>query len=357
MSTKDETVTHDVRAPGSGTRPSKKRRCGAHCKKFWWAYLIAFCCIVVLVVCLVIFVGVPNIAQDKIDAAKLDIQGVNILETEPDSFLMEVNSTITTDGSIHADVDGFVGDMYLEDLEGHKPFASLEFPPTTAAKNQEVNVTQQVTITDMDAFRTFNIWFVNNETLKITIDGKTKVKPSGLDRKYDVDFKKTLEVKGLNLFKGTEVIEETAELSLDEDDEGKNFWGEANIPNPSHFTLDIGNVSFTNFVDDQEMGTLYIDNLFLVPGNNRVNISAHMEQIRIITLLRSDKYCEDGIMPFHLQGENVTNHGEDLEYFAAALGSGNQTVNIDIKTIVKNNLNTTIECGSSSGGSDDDEDN
>lgn len=189
-----------------------------------------------------IFVGVPNIAQDKIDAAKLDIQGVNILETEPDSFLMEVNSTITTDGSIHADVDGFVGQMYLEDLEGHKPFASLEFPPTTAAKNQEVNVSQQVNIADMDAFRTFNIWFVNNETLKITIDGKTKVKPSGLDRKYDVDFKKTLEVKGLNLFRGTEVIEETARLELEDDDEGKNFYGEADIPNPSHFTLDI--VSF-----------------------------------------------------------------------------------------------------------------
>merc|ERR1712169_69479 len=341
MSTKDETVTHDVRAPGSGTRPSKKRRCGAHCKKFWWAYLIAFCCIVVLVVCLVIFVGVPNITQDKIDAAKLDIQGVNILETEPGSFLMEVNSTITTDGSIHADVDGFVGQMYLEDPEGHKPFASLEFPPTTAAKNQEVNVSQQVNIADMDAFRTFNIWFVNNETLKITIDGKTKVKPSGLDRKYDVDFKKTLEVKGLNLFRGTEVIEETARLELEDDDEGKNFYGEADIPNPSHFTLDIGNVSFTNFVDDQEVGTLYIDNLFLVPGNNRVNISAHMEQTRII--------------PFHLQGENVTNHGEDLGYFAAGLGSNNQTVEIDIKTIVQNNLNTTIQCGSSSGGGSDDE--
>merc|ERR1711977_661330 len=88
---------------------------------------------------------------------------------------------------------------------------------------------------------------------------------------------------------------------------------------------------------------------------NRVNISAHMEQIRIITLLRSDKYCEDGIMPFHLQGENVTNHGEDLGYFAAGLGSNNQTVEIDIKTIVQNNLNTTIQCGSSSGGGSDDE--
>lgn len=73
-----------------------------------------------------------------------------------------------------------------------------------------------------------------------------------------------------------------------------------------------------------------------------------MEQIRIITLLRSDKYCEDGVIPFKLQGENVTNHGEDLDYFAAGLGSNNQTVEIDIGLIVKNNLNTTVSCGSSS---------
>ena len=108
-------------------------------------------------------------------------------------------------------------------------------------------------------------------------------------------------------------------------------------------------MSFTNFVDDQEVGTLYIDNLLLVPGNNRVNISAQMQQVRIITLLRSDKYCEDGVMPFKLQGENVTNHGEDLAYFAAGLSSNNQTVEIDIKTIVQNNLETEIQCGSSGG--------
>lgn len=31
---------------------TKKRKCAQHCKRFWWAYLIAFICIVVLVVCL-----------------------------------------------------------------------------------------------------------------------------------------------------------------------------------------------------------------------------------------------------------------------------------------------------------------
>lgn len=40
---------HEVRA----VKPTKKRRCMAHCKRFWWIYLIAVICIVVLVVCLV----------------------------------------------------------------------------------------------------------------------------------------------------------------------------------------------------------------------------------------------------------------------------------------------------------------
>lgn len=176
------------------------------------------------------------------DDAKLEIQGVNILETEPKKYLMEVNSTITTDGSIHADIDPFVGSMYLADLEPRVPFATLNFPATTADKHQQVNVSQEVTIADMDAFNTFNIWFTNNETVRIAIEGETKVKPAGLDRKYKVDFKKTLEVKALNLFKGTEVLVDSAKLAFKPDSKGRNFYGESDIPNASHFTLDI--VSF-----------------------------------------------------------------------------------------------------------------
>lgn len=31
----------------------KKRACADHCKRFWWLHLLIFCCIIVLVVCLV----------------------------------------------------------------------------------------------------------------------------------------------------------------------------------------------------------------------------------------------------------------------------------------------------------------
>jgi hypothetical protein len=345
MSLKDETQTHQVVGGEAVAKRSKRRRCGAHCKRFWWAYLIIFACVVVLVVCLVIFVGVPKIAQHKLDEAELDIQGVNILQTEPDKFIMEVNSTIKTDGSIHADVDAFTGRMYLADYEPQVAFATLNFPQTTADKFQIVNISQEVTVADMDAFVRFNEWFVERETLRLTIEGDTKVKPAGLNRKYDVTFKKTLEFKGLNLLKGTEVIVDTAKLSLDVDDNNRNFYGEANIPNPSHFTLEVGNATFSQFYEDEFLGYLFINDLILRPGNNRVDISANLDQPGILTVLQSPAHCETGMIPFKLLGENVTRNGQEIDYFAKGLAVANQTVEIDIGSIVELNFGAKIGCG------------
>jgi flagellar basal body-associated protein FliL len=323
-------------------KPSKKRRCMAHCKRFWWIYLIVFICVVVLVVCLIIFVAVPKIAQSKVNDSELEIDGVNIINTESDSYTMEINSTIRTDGSIHAEIDGFTGELYLEDSANRVPFATIDFPATSAKKEEQVNVSQSITITNMDAFIEYNIWFVNNETLKLTVEGKTKVKPSGLSRKYEVDFKKTLDVTALNLLQGTEVTE--GHIEIEEDDQGRNFYGKSNIPNPSHFTLEIGNVTFANFIGDERVGTLYIDDLVLRPGDNLVDISATMDQFTILSLVRSPEYCEEGIIPFKLLGENVTNNGQNIPYFLAGLASANQTVPIDIASIIEKSLNTTVGC-------------
>ncbi|KAF4984195.1 hypothetical protein FZEAL_593 [Fusarium zealandicum] len=326
---------------GPAARPAKKRTCARHCKRFWWIYLIVLCCIVVLVVPLIIFVAVPKIAQDKMNKAELEIQGVNMLESDSDSYLLEINSTITTDGKIKAEIDAFEGVMYLEDFEPHTPFATVQFPETNADKHQVVNVTQRTEITDMEAFTRFNVWFQSNETVRLTISGKTKVKPHGLPRKYDADFKKTVELKGLNHFDGTEVT--NGHISLDTDSD-QNFNGTANIPNASVFTLDNGNVTFTNYIDDEEVGTLYIADLVLKPGDNIVPITAMMNQSAILNAVQKEPYCKTGIVPFKLLGKTVVNHGENLTYFAAALGNANQTVEIDIGAILKKDLDYDVEC-------------
>jgi hypothetical protein len=176
--------------------PAKKRGCANHCKRFWWAYLLSFIAIAVLVVCLVIFVGVPKIAQGKLDDAELTIDSIIISETEPNTYNMAVNSTIRTDGKTHATISPFTGVMYLEDFEPHTPFASVDFPETSSAKEQFVNVSQAVEITNMEAFTTFNTWLLANETLRLTIEGDTSVKVKGISKKFGVTFKKTVELKG-----------------------------------------------------------------------------------------------------------------------------------------------------------------
>lgn len=324
-------------------RRGKRHSCARHCKRFWWLYLIVFICIVVLVVCLVIFVGIPHIAQSKINSSTLEIQGVNILKTESNEYLMEINSTITTDGSISATIDPFEGEMYLEDLEPHTAFASVNFPATNGNSHQVINISQAMTIKDMDAFTTFNVWFFQNETVRVTVNGNTKVKPSGLDHKYNVQFQKTLTINGLNMLKGTTLPAETAHITTDPKVK-QNFNGTSVIPNQSVFTLDLGNATFTNYLNDKNIGTLSIDNFTLKPGNNTVAVTASLNQGDILVALTSKEYCKNGIIPFELQGASVTNNGQNLTYFATALASGNQTVEVDIGQIIKEAEGFTPSC-------------
>lgn len=261
---------------------------------------------------------------------------------------MTINSTISTDGTVKADIDPFAGDMYLEDTEDKTPFAVLNFPPTNANKHSVVNVDQHIEINNMDAFNKFNTWFVNNETLKIGIKGNTKVQPKGLSKKYDVTFHKVLEIKGLNLFKGMKVTEPRTELTVDNgtDPNFRNFWAMAELPNPSHFSLDIGDATFDNYFLGKNLGKLYINNLSLVPGMNKVNVSGSLDEGNIIVLASGNRpYCETGVAPFSLIGNNVTRNGVEIPYFQYALAHANQTVELNVTdTLQRSGVPATVKC-------------
>lgn len=56
----------------------------------------------------------------------------------------------------------------------------------------------------------------------------------------------------------------------------------------------------------------------------------------VLTALGSRPYCDEkkGVLPLVLRGKTVENFGQSLPYFADALGSHNQTVEVDIGTPV-----------------------
>lgn len=79
------------------------------------------------------------------------------------------------------------------------------------------------------------------------------------------------------------------------------------------------------------VGTTYMDNMVLRPGLNNFTMHANISQAPVLSALGKKPYCEqDGLLPFQLSGKEVINNGEHLSYYADALGSGNQTVDIPI---------------------------
>jgi hypothetical protein len=183
-----------------------------------------------------IFVAVPNIAQSKVDEAVLEIQGINILDSRPDSYLIQINSTITTDGTLKADVDSFEGNLYLGDDDNSPPFATLLFPATNSDKHQNVNISQTVQVTDENAFEQFNVAFFQKKSLIVRIQGETKIQPKGLARKSAVTFRKVLTIDSLNLLSGTKVS--SAKVDFNAEKGAPNFRGVAEVPNNSFFTVD-----------------------------------------------------------------------------------------------------------------------
>ncbi|KAH6630738.1 hypothetical protein B0J18DRAFT_110726 [Chaetomium sp. MPI-SDFR-AT-0129] len=332
----------------------RKRGCLGHCAKFWWAYLLIIIVIVVIVVPVVLLVAVPKIAQSKLDEAELILNRLTVTNTQTQNLTISLSSTIKTDGSVKANIAAFEGVMYLEDRQPHTPFATLNFPATTADAEQHVNVTQFLPVEDLEALTNFNSYLLANETLRVTVEGNTFVQVSGISRAYPVVFKKTVTMPGLKLLEGTIVNPTWVNTTADE--RGNNFRANTIIPNRSRVSFDLGNVTFHNYLFDKEVGTVYIDNLVLNPGDNHYPMRATMEDLgALLTALGQKPYCEGkgdqkGVLPFGLRGKTDVRNGQPLPYFNDALAAHNQTVQIPIGQALRDHLNIDVPCGGLGGG-------
>ncbi|KAI0506117.1 hypothetical protein F5B22DRAFT_625287 [Xylaria bambusicola] len=316
--------------------PGKK----SHFKRFWWVYLLVFLIIAtVIVVPSVLLVAVPKIAQQKLDGAKLTIDGITVTNTQTDSLIMAINSTIEADDSVHATVDAFQGTMYLADVDPPLAFAHIDFPQTTSSSMQAVNVSQEIRISNQDAFTTFNKALLSSVSVNVQVKGDTHIHVRGVSRAYPATFDKTVALAGLNNFDGLSISDPSISIRVK-----GNFNATVHIPNPSVLTLEIGNTTFTSFLNNEDVGQTYINNLILRPGNNTFVTTADIQQLPILKALTQKPLCElDGKLPFQLKGKDVVNKGQVLPYFRDALAASSQNVTIDLSEAAKK-IGITAKC-------------
>lgn len=305
------------------------------CRKWWWALLIVFAIGALVIILPLVLVGFPRIIQDKVNHSTLSIDGISVTNTKSNTVLVSINSSVSSSNSIPAVVDGFDARMYLEDKLPHTSIMTLKMPETRTGLAL-VNVSQEITGANLQPFIDFNSWYLWNSSLLVTIEGETLVHVKGL-KAAKVTFKKTVELKGINGFKGLEVTKANITLG-----EGNNFHGFANIPNPSILTFEVGNATFGNYFNNSKIGTLYIDDMFIRPGINNVSVRATIEQAPVLTALTMQPYCKNGVLPFELIGESVVNHGEKLEYFEEALSLYAQKTEIGVGAALKETLGADV---------------
>lgn len=324
----------------------KSKSSAGHCKRFWWVYLLVLVVIVVIVVPVVLLVAVPKIAQRKLNDAKLHVDSIVISQSKTNSLHMAINSSITSDGDVHATVHGFEGTMYLTDVEPPLAFAQVQFPETSSESLVLVNVSQELQISDMAALTTFNTYLLANETLTVRIKGDTTVRVSGIARDYPVTFEKDVQMAGFNGFKGTYVTN----ANVTAGGSTNNFNATAHLPNPTIWTIDVGTIFFHNYFNGAEIGTNYMRNVTLRPGDNPNFIWADIEQGPVLRALVEEPYCKGANMTFQLSGKSVTSQhdGQPVPWFAGPLASANTSVSINIVGALNRTSGLVLPCTSNS---------
>lgn len=93
-------------------------------------------------------------------------------------------------------LDPFRANLYLEDVQPQTPFAYVDFPSGGAGELQDVSVSQRVDVANSAGFASFAERLLTNRTLRVAVEGDTRVKVKGIARSYPVTFKKVLDIDG-----------------------------------------------------------------------------------------------------------------------------------------------------------------
>ncbi|KAI0022583.1 hypothetical protein F4780DRAFT_184683 [Xylariomycetidae sp. FL0641] len=326
ISKEEEKPASTAKEGVAGTKEATPASRQGHFKRFWWLDLLLLLLVAtIIIVPCVVLVAVPAMAQSRLDSVSLSIDGISVTDTRADSLTLSINATIGASGGVQAKVDAFKGTIYLAGAKPPRPFAQLQFPETTSGGAQTLNVSQNMPIDQVSAFTDFSMQLLAQESVSVTLAGDTHVHVAGIARAFPVAFKKTISLPGLNGFAGLSISD--PQVSVTSKD---NFNGTVHLPNPSGLTLEVGNITFTTYLNGTNAGLGYLDNVLLVPGDNAFPMQASINTMVVAQALTSPGYCKDnGVLPFALRASRVTNHGKELPYFEKALGAVNASISID----------------------------
>ncbi|KAI9371986.1 hypothetical protein BJX61DRAFT_534323 [Aspergillus egyptiacus] len=304
---------------GTPAKPPFKARLKAHFKKWWWAHLIAFVVVVLVIALPVVYVGYPNIAQGDIDDSTLTIESMEISDPSPSGFHLTQRQVIGSDSAFHPTIYSFDAEV---SLAGGATFATVTVPQLRADDGVVVDIDQWLELSDAGAFSDFSKAVMMNEEFQLKVRGKPDLKLGGLPR-INVNYDKTVTMKGLNKLAGFEIMS----LSLGSGDRSN---GTVKIPNPSVLRLAMGNITMEVSNNGTYLGQSFLNDLVLEPGENIVPMVSSLDTGALLDIVGGG----DTTIPLTIVGNSSVYNGVEIPYFSAALQSNTLNIDVDLLGIL-----------------------
>ncbi|KAF8427717.1 hypothetical protein EV426DRAFT_365340 [Tirmania nivea] len=304
---------------GSAT-PTNGQRFKRHCARRWWCWLISFIIFVIVVVIVVIYGIIPPVAQKALDNTTLDVESIHILQPEEDKFQFSVTSYITgTSKMAHkATIDPMEVEFYLKD---QNPFMYLPLPGMHGGDKILVEKVNHMTeITDQKTLGNFAQILVESENFDMGIWGKTKIHLGSI--KANVQYREWVNLKGLNKLNGMVIYKYNLTSSSD-----YAIVGSVVIPNPTVFTLQVGDVLLDLSLNNTRIGNGILPNLIITPGLK--NVYEFKANLTMGNTLKLAKAVASGV-PMQVQTTDVQYKGQSIPWLAAPLSA--VQINVPINT-------------------------
>ncbi|RAO64653.1 uncharacterized protein BHQ10_000665 [Talaromyces amestolkiae] len=319
-----------------------------HFRRYWICHLIVLIILLaILLPCLFLLI-IPAIAQDLLNSGSIVIDSASILQPTNNSVILSIASHIYVPGpfTVHTDEEHL--QLYVPQVGSDYPMALLNLPAASVHKNTSIGENGQYTV-----FENYTSWqnFVHNTIFlsagSLGLKGKIGTQ-LGKIKKFTLDLDKQVPSNGLAQFSGFSI--DSASLVLPAESDGTNLIANATLPNQSVLTLEIGNTTVDIKAGNLTIGKGIIENLYLKPGNNSVQIRGTANLTTILDNLSSliaqqKEYIKNGYLSLTTQVTDISYNGSTVPYYTEEMGNLPLTAQTPLLGLLLNTLSGFLHSG------------
>ncbi|KAF7719761.1 Uncharacterized protein PECH_005678 [Penicillium ucsense] len=318
-------------AKESTKRPSVWNRFGRHFKRWWWLYLVAICCLFLIIFLPIIYVGIPHFANDYINNHEFSYEGLAITNPGPHSFHVTQSSSLNLGAGLTSSghLTAFNASLRLPATE--QEFAVFPFPRIEFGHESTLNIDHDVDISCVECFSDLAVAAVTNENFGLLVTGHPDLKLGAFPTAH-LDIHKLMQMKGFNT---TGFLSSNGNLNITQLSlmspmvNGFNVNATIAMRTAIGFTVEMGHVTFNLTLNGSKLGYLDVPNLNLEPDHTSAVVLGYIDESMLIREFIWGN--EDGAnVVLGFKGHGCDYNGVEIPYFAAAIKAIDASVTVNL---------------------------